>query len=92
MTVELPLLIELCTMVATKWRCIGIFLGVPHHELDSIQANNCGQPCMIQNCLSAMFNWWLDNGQDVSPKTLAQAIHIVGEHGLEVKIKEKFGK
>ena len=47
---------------------------------------------MIQNCLSDMFVWWLKNGQDVTPRSLVAAIHLVGEHGLEVKIKKMFGK
>ena len=90
--VDLPLFVELCAKVAAKWKSIGIQLGVPHYELSSIQGNNRGDSQMIRNCLIDMFHWWLNNGQDVTPKKLAQAIHIVGEHGLEVKIKEKFGE
>ena len=80
---------ELCAKIASKWRSICIQLGVPDHELDSIQANNRGDPHMVRNCLSRMFNWWLKNERDVTPGKLAQAIHIVGEHELEVGIKKK---
>ena len=89
---HLPLLVELCTKAAGKWRSIGIQLRVSPGELDAIQVNYHGHPQMVQNCLIDMFKWWLNNGQDVSPKKLAQAIHIIGEHDLEIKVKEKFGK
>ena len=83
---------ELCAKIAAKWRSIGIQLGVPDHELDTIQANSRGDPHMVQNCLSHMFNWWLKNEQDVTPEKLAQAIHTVDEHRIEVEIKQRFGK
>ena len=83
---------ELCAKIAPKWRSIGIQLGVPGHELDTIQANNRGDPHMVQNCLSLVFNWWLKNKDDVTPERLAQAVHIVGEHKVEVEIKKKFSK
>ena len=83
---------ELCRDTAGKWRSIGIQLGVPCNELDIIQANSRGDPHMVQNCLSRMFNWRLNNGQDLTPERIAQALHIVGEHKLEIKVKEKFGK
>jgi hypothetical protein len=80
---------ELCGKISSQWRSIGVQLGVPYHELDTIQANN---PHMVQNCLSRVFNWWLKNKQDTTPEKLAQAIRIVGEHEVEVEIKWKFGK
>ena len=47
---------------------------------------------MVQNSLSRVFDWWLKNEQDVTPEKLAQAIHIVGEHDVEVEIKQEFSK
>ena len=92
LAVDLPLLMELCSKIAGKWRSIGIQLGVPDHELDVIQANNRGDPHMVQNCLSRVFNWWLKNKQDITPEKLAQAIHTVDEHKLEVEVKKTFCK
>ena len=84
---------RLCGTIAAKWKSIGVQLGIPSHELDTIQANNRGDPQMVQNCLSDVFSWWLKtiDEQDM-PQKLAEAIHIVGEHKVEVKIKQKFGK
>ena len=90
--VDLALLMELCTKIASKWREIGLQLGVSHDDLDTIQANNRGDPHMVQNCLSCVFDWWLKNKQDVTPETLAQALCTVDEHDLEVQIRQKFGK
>ena len=83
---------ELCVKVASKWREIGIQLGIPNHDLDTIQANNQGDPHMVQNCLSRVFDWWLKNEQDITPEKFAQAVHVVGEHEVEMEIKQKFGK
>ena len=83
---------ELCAKIAPKWRSIGVQLGVPHHELDIIQANNRGDPHMVQNCLSRVFDWWLKNEQNVTAEKLAQAVHTLGERDLEVQIKQRFGK
>ena len=92
LVVDLRLLTELCAKIAPKWRSIGIQLSLSEHELDIIQANYCGYPDMVQNCLRRVFDWWLKNEQDITPEKLAQAIHIVGEHKVEVEIKKKFGK
>ena len=83
---------ELCAKIATKWRSIGVQLGTPHHELDIIQANNRGDPHMVQNCLSRVFDWWLKNEQSVTPEKLAQAVYAIDERDLEVQIRQKFGK
>ena len=90
--VDLALLMELCGKIASQWRNIGVQLRVPGHELDTIQANHRGDPHMVQNCLSSVFDWWLKNKQDITPEKLAQAIHVVGESKVEGEIKQKFGK
>ena len=92
--VDLRLLMKLCGKIASQWRNIGIQLGVPDHELNNIQANCRGDPHMVQNCLGRVFNWCLTRDTDtrVTPEKLAQAIHMVGEHKVEVEIKRTFGK
>jgi hypothetical protein len=92
LVVDLRLLMRLCVKIVVQWRSIGVQLGVPGHELNNIQANNRGDPHMVQNCLSCVFDWWLKNERDITPEKLAQAIHIVGEHEVEAEIKQKFGK
>jgi hypothetical protein len=83
---------KLCGKIASQWRSIGVQLGVPGHELDNIQANCHGHPHMVDNCLSRIFHWWLTRDTDITLERLAQAIHIVGEHEVEIEIKRKFGK
>ena len=94
LVVDLCLLVKLCGKIASQWRNIGVQLGATGHELDNIQAN-CRDPHMVENCLSRVFTWWLTRNQrdtDITPGKLAQAIHIVGEHEVEVEIKRTFGK
>ena len=44
-----------------------------------------------RDCLRGMFVWWLRNGEDITAKKLAKAVHEVGNHEAEVKINRKFG-
>ena len=64
--------------MAAKWRTIGVRLGVPTHELDTIQQNNSGHVDMCQDCLTAMFSWWLKNVEECTANKLAQAVHAAG--------------
>ena len=75
-----------------KWKTIGVHLGIPVGRLDTIQQNNRGGVDACVECLRDMFVWWLRNGEDVTARKLAKAIHEVGEHGMEVKINKKFRK
>ena len=92
MVAELPFLTELFAELATKWKSIGDHLGIPAHQLDIIQAGNQGHPHVVQNCLREMFSWWINNGEVVTAEKLAQALHAIGEHGFEVKVKKTFSK
>ena len=88
---DLPFLVDLWGL-ASKWKTIGIYLGVPASELDTIQQDNHGCVDMARTCLREMFLWWLRNGEEVTAKKLAVAIHEIGEHQAEVEIKQKYGR
>ena len=78
--------------MAAKWKTIGIHLGVPCGQLDAIQQDNHGCVDMSLTCLRDMFLWWLRNGEDVTAKKLAEAVHKVDKHEVEVEIKRKYGE
>ena len=78
--------------LAAKWKTIGVHLGVPVGQLDAIQQDNLGGVGMSLTCLSGMFLWWLRNGEEVTAKKLAEAVHKVDQHKAEVLIKRKYGK
>ena len=66
--------------VAAKWKQLGVQLGVPTHTLDEIQANHENSPNFAQECLRDMFNWWLNNGRDVTPEKLECGSEILERH------------
>ena len=78
--------------LATKWKTIGDHLDVPACQLNAIQANNCGHPDMVQNCLREMFIWWINNGKEVTAEKVAMAVHAIGEHTIEAKVRERYGE
>ena len=78
--VELP--------VAAEWKQLGLQLGVPLHRLRRIQANNSNCPDFAQECLTDMFDWWLNNGHDKTYERLARALNTIGKRGLARQFHE----
>ena len=89
---DLPFLNGL-TGLAKKWKEVGDHLGVPVDQLEVIQQNNCGGVDMTRDCLRDMFIWWLRNVNEAcTVEMLTRAVHAVGEHGIEKRINNTFGK
>ena len=88
---DLPFLTRLHKLVP-KWKRIGVQLGVPVFELETIQQNNRGGVGEVWDCLRDTFIWWLQNGENVTVRKLIKAVHDVCEHQVEVEINQKFGK
>ena len=63
--------------VAAKWKQLGLQLGVPIHKLDEIQANHEHSPNFVEECLRDMFNWWLNNGRDVTYERLERGLRNI---------------
>ena len=78
--------------MATKWKEVGIHLGVPVDQLDAIQLDNRGGIDTSQNCLNNMFIWWLRSGKEKTVDKLITAVHAVGRHDVEKKINEVYGE
>ena len=71
--------------VAAEWKQLGVQLGVPIHTLDEIQANHEHSPNFAQECLRDMFNWWLNNGRDVTYEWLERSLRNIGETRMALK-------
>ena len=80
------------TGLASKWREVGIHLGVPVDQLDVIQENNRGSVDMVHKSRTDMFIWWLHNGKEKTVEKLFLAVHAVGGHDAEQQMKEKYSK
>ena len=68
--------------VAAEWKHLGLRLDVPLYKLNEIQANHEHSPNFTQDCLSDMFDWWLDNSNDTTYESLACGIRDIGETKL----------
>ena len=47
--------------------------------MDEIQANHEHSPNFAQECLRDMFNWWLNNGRDVTKERLERGLRDIGK-------------
>lgn len=65
-SLQLREIVNLLSPHASYWRSIGIILGVPHHELDTIQSDNAQTPDMAQRCLASVLNTYLKQGKALS--------------------------
>ena len=65
-----------------KWDRIGLLLGIPFEELESIQLD-----CQItERCLMACLNWWLNNGKNKTNAWLASVLKSLDEHELALDL------
>ena len=72
--------------VAAEWRILGVKLGVPSHQLNTIQ-NNCAHYHDYTNqCLTSMFEWWLRNSYESTYESLATALSTIGRRDLALKV------
>ena len=79
--------------MAKKWKEVGDHLGVPVDQLEVIQQNNRGGVDMTRDCLRDMFIWRLRNANKAcTVEMLTRAVHAIGEHGIEKRINNAFGK
>ena len=71
--------------VQTKWRDIGLGLGLKKPQLDTIQETHRGSVNAVQDCMTDVFSRW-DDGQtsEHSWKKLAEVLssQLVGLPGL----------
>ena len=83
MAVPRQRLMELVKLpVAAEWKHLGLRLDVPLYKLNEIQANHEHSPNFTQDCLSDMFDWWLNNSNDTTYESLACWIRDIGETKL----------
>ena len=77
---------ELTTVV--DWFHLGLYLGVPEHELFSIQ---CEQMKNVQQCRTDMLNWWLQRGAQRTWTSVVRALEGIKMELLARKIATKYG-
>ena len=74
--------------MAAYWFTVGVFLGVPYHELQIIRNDYRDQS---KECLRETLAAWL-TGKEASPAAMVQALRAAGMVVLARKIAVKYGK
>jgi len=74
--------------VAAEWKQLGLQLGVPNHRLLQIQCNNQHSPYIAQECLTDMFDWWLNNDSDPTHEKLARALIAIRKGELAKQFQD----
>ena len=78
--------------VTAKWWSLGLQLGVPPDQLDTIQSNCAQYPDSSNRCLASMFEWWLGNSCESTYESLATALNTIGRRDLALKVCQENSK
>ena len=87
---DLPRLTNL--PVAAKWRSLGLELGVPLDQLNTIQSNCVHYSDHTSRCLTDMFDWWLKSDCESTYESLATALDAIGKRDLASKVCQENSK
>ena len=71
------------------WFHLGLYLGVPHSVLLTVEADHRGQ---TKRCKTEMLDWWMNNGEQLTWSAVVRALVGIGMRGLAEKIAVKYSK
>ena len=75
-----------------QWRRLGLQLNINNDKLDVIQANCQHSPTLVEDCTTAMFQFWLKNDNSPTYKSLVEGLHAAGMDEAVTFIHQKHGK
>ena len=78
--------------VAAEWRNLGLKLGVPLDQLNTIQSNCAHYPDHTSRCLTDMFDWWLKSDCESTYESLATALDAIDRRDLALKVRQENSK
>ena len=82
------ILTELYTKAASKWKDIGILLGIDSRELDALKAMESHFP---QSCLRGMFEIYLKRINPLpSWSAIAEALELLGDEELATQLRSRY--
>ena len=85
-----PTLKELSNALASvvNWFSLGVKLGLEDHELRTIEQNYHGDG--NDRCKLEMLSRWLRSGKSPTWKAVDDALQLMGEHAVALKIQAKY--
>ena len=86
-----PTLLELISQLeeVVDWFHLGLYLGVPEHELLSIDNAKRGD---VKECRTGMLVWWLQSGTQRTWTSAVRALEAIKMELLVRKIATKYGR
>ena len=71
-----------------NWHLLGVKLGLEDHELLTIEQNHRGDDS--ERCKHEVLNCWLRNAKLPTWKAVTDALHLMREHTVALKIQAKY--
>ena len=71
-----------------NWHLLGVKLGLEDHELRTIEQDFRGDG--NERCKHEVLSCWLRNAKCHAWKAVADALHLMGEHKVALKIQAKY--
>ena len=75
---ETPILKDLMNLPIPSWYSLGLHLGIPPSNLKIIQANGAQFPDSHERCTADMFQWWMDNSDSPTYRSLVKGLMAAG--------------
>ena len=64
----------------TKWRELGVAIGIPSHELETISINHAYHPRRCEECCRVVLSRWLEIDTTASRKKIDEAINSISSN------------
>ena len=86
-----PTLLDLISQLeeVVDWFHLGLYLGVPEHELLSIDKSKRGD---VKECRTGMLSWWLQSGTQRNWTSIVRAVEDIKMERLAGEIATKYGR
>ena len=86
-----PTLLDLISHLdeVVDWFHLGLYLGVPEHELLSINKSQRGD---VKECRTGMLSWWLQSGTQRKWTSIVRAVEDIKMERLAGEIATKYGR
>ena len=75
-----------------NWRKLGLKLNINNDKLDEIQKNCQQSPHFIEDCTTAMFDFWLKSDNSPTYKSLVEGLQATGMIDAVTFIHNQYGK
>lgn len=75
------------------WYMLGVYLDIPKHRLDHIQASYGSAPDGLERCKIEMITFWMENSTSLpcSWSRLAAALYDMGKKCIARRIADMYG-